>query len=206
MPDALKKEAAHHYTFVDYMQWPEDYRAEIIHGVLYEMSAPFTDKDGVVREMATPTENHHRIVMELSRQIANFLDGKPCKVFPAPYTVKPFAEDDDVLVEPDITVVCDEKKREEWGCNGAPNLVVEVLSPSTARKDRWQKYNRYEEAGVREYWIVDPENELVEQNVLENGAYKVKKYDSALSLPSSALQGLEINLQKVFLQKVLPKG
>jgi Uma2 family endonuclease len=122
-------------------------------------------------------------------------------VRPAPYDVRLFyAEDesDDTVVQPDISVICDEKKRGSEGCRGAPDLVVEVLSPANIAEEMVRKFNLYMKAGVREYWIVAPKSKTVQVFVLQNGAYTGTVYDSGASLPSAALEGLSINLNDVF--------
>ena len=123
--------------------------------------------------MAPPTRIHQEILMELSRQLANFLEGKKCKVYPAPFAVRLFEksgdtpEDVDTMVEPDISVVCDHGKLDSHGCKGAPDLVVEVLSPSTQRHDRLVKLDLYQRAGVREYWIISPEERTAQVFLLQ---------------------------------------
>lgn len=118
--------------------------------------------------MAAPSSTHQAISMEISRQLANYLEGKRCRVYPAPFDVRLFEKDGDTpkdvdtVVEPDISVVCDKSKIDMRGCKGAPDLIVEILSPSSLRKDRLVKLRLYQRAGVREYWIVDPENKTVQ--------------------------------------------
>ena len=132
------------YTYADYVTWPGDERWELIDGVPYAMSP-------------APTIGHQRIAGEIHRQLANFLKGKPCEAFIAPVDVRLNADnDDDIVVQPDVLVVCDKNKLDGKCCNGAPDFVVEILSPSTADHDRVNKFQVYVAAGVREYWIVDP--------------------------------------------------
>ena len=141
------------YTFADCLTRGEDERIEIING------------EAIM--MAPPSRVHQEISTELVRQLANFLEGKRCKVYPAPFGVRLFevdgdAPDDvDTMVEPDISVVCDKSKLDDHGCKGAPDMVVEVLSPSTQRHDRLVKLGLYKRAGVREYWIANPEDRTV---------------------------------------------
>ena len=141
--DAKKIES---YTAEDYFNLPENTRVELIDGVFYDM--------------ASPSLNHQLIVSELNRQIGNHIKekGGPCKVLPAPFTVKLY---DDVVVEPDISVICDPKKLTEKGCNGAPDWVIEIVSPSSSGNDYIRKLQLYHSAGVLEYWIVDPGSEMV---------------------------------------------
>ena len=147
------------YTFADCLTWNEDMHVEIINGELFMM--------------ATPSSRHQEISGELFRQLANFLEGKPCKVYPAPFGVRLFEqdgdrpEDVDTVVEPDISVICDRDKVDARGCKGAPDLIVEILSPSTRRHDRLVKLDLYQRAGVREYWIVNPITKIVQTYCFE---------------------------------------
>jgi Uma2 family endonuclease len=151
--------------------------------------------------MAAPSDFHQAILAELTRQMGNYLRGKPCKVRPAPYDVRLFYEEDesdDTVVQPDISVICDEAKRGPEGCRGAPDLVVEILSPSNTMEEMFRKFNLYLRAGVREYWIVSAESKTVQAFVLQNGVYREKVYDSGASLPSLVLEGLSVTLADVF--------
>jgi Uma2 family endonuclease len=96
-------------------------------------------------------------------------------------------QSDDTLVEPDIVVVCDSSKLDDRGCNGAPDLVVEILSPATAQRDRVVKFRKYLEAGVREYWIVNPDEKTVQVHILDNGHYIIKTYDETDAVPVTVL-------------------
>lgn len=157
------------YTFADCLTWREDERIEIIDGEPVMMAPP-------------PSSEHQEISMELSAQLHAYLRGKRCKVYAAPFAVRLFEKDgdrpDDVdtMVEPDISVVCDPNKIDRHGCKGAPDMVVEILSPSTQRHDRFTKFSLYQRAGVKEYWIVDPESKAAQSFVLEDGRYSVKEY------------------------------
>ena len=180
------------YTFADCLTWNEDMHVEIINGELFMM--------------ATPSSRHQEISGELFRQLANFLEGKPCKVYPAPFGVRLFEqdgdrpEDVDTVVEPDISVICDRDKVDARGCKGAPDLIVEILSPSTRRHDRLVKLDLYQRAGVREYWIVDPENRSVLVFLPDgNGSYRIREdYGSEDIARVNVLEGCFIDLKKVF--------
>lgn len=180
------------YTYRDYASWPEEERCEIIDGVLYMQAAP--------------SRIHQEILMELSRQIANYLAGKPCKVYPAPFCVRlPDGDeksDKDIktVVEPDISIVCDQSKLDEQGCIGAPDMIIEITSPSSARKDRLQKFYKYEKAGVREYWIVEPEEKLVTVFVLgANNKYgRPDIYTEGDEIKVSIFPDLIISLKGIF--------
>ena len=179
------------YTFADALTWGEDERIELM--------------DGEAVMMAPPLRVHQEILMALSRQIANFLDGKQCKVYPAPFAVRLFEEDDDTsedvdtMLEPDITVVCDPDKLDKYGCKGAPDMVIEILSPSTRRHDLAVKYQLYQRAGVREYWIVDPDTKIVQVFKLEDGLYNAPDVFLAGSMaPVSIWEDFSIDLSQVF--------
>jgi Uma2 family endonuclease len=175
------------YSYADFLEWDESDRCELV--------------DGEVFMLAAPSAEHQRVLMELAYQIRDFLSGKPCKVFPAPFAVRliPLADNsDDTVLEPDIVVVCDSSKLDKRGCNGAPDLVVEIISQSTARYDKVEKFRRYQAAGVREYWIVDPDSKTVQACVLENGRYILSSYDNTGSAPVTVLPGCRIDLEAVF--------
>jgi Uma2 family endonuclease len=181
------------YTYADVLEWDEDARCEIMDGELYMMSAPTID--------------HQRILMELAYQIKHFLRGKSCEVFPAPFSVRLSpAEDlsDDTVLEPDIAVVCDPSKLDKRSCNGPPDMVIEILSPSTARYDRLMKFHKYQEAGVREYWMVDPETRTIQVCILEPdaaggaGRYIMAMYGDTGTAPVTVLPGCEVDLEAVF--------
>jgi Uma2 family endonuclease len=188
--DALRKpdDEENSYTYADYRQWnlAEGERFELVEGAAYAMSSP--------------TTVHQAISGELFRQIANYLHKKPCRVFSAPYDVRLFYredEHDDTVVQPDISVICDEKKLGPEGCRGAPDLVIEVLSPSNTSEEFIRKLNLYLKAGVREYWIVSPKEKIVQVNLLENNAYRSVVYKDG-ALPASVLEGFSVTLSDVF--------
>jgi Uma2 family endonuclease len=176
-----------YYTYADYLEWDENERCEIIDGEAYMM--------------VTPSRIHQEISMALSAMIYNYLEGKPCEVYPAPFAVRLFPQEDgsdDTVVEPDITVVCDPSKLDDRGCNGAPDFIIEIISPSTARYDRIVKFNKYREAGVREYWIVDPEEKIISVYLLKDGQYMAVNYDDTAVVPVTALPGCSIDLKNIF--------
>jgi Uma2 family endonuclease len=183
-----------YYTYADWLEFDESVRAEIIDGAPYMM--------------APPTTNHQDIHRELFLQLGNFLKGKSCKVYSAPFAVRLFPRDDlgdDTVVEPDIVVICDLSKIDKQGCKGAPDLVIEILSPSHIRRDRIIKFQKYLEAGVREYWIVDGDNRAVEVHVLRDGGYHTMVYDETADAPVSVLPGCVIRLSEIFPATEIPQ-
>ena len=171
------------YTYADLESWDDDTRYELI--------------DGVVYAMAPPSTNHGHIGIELVGQLWVFLKGKPCKVFHESLGVRLNAdEDDDTFFIPDIAVVCDKSKLDDKGCNGAPDLVIEILSPSTASRDWNIKKRKYLEAGVREYWIVDPAIKKVYIHLTDGNP--PKEYGETEAAPVGVLEGCSIDLSAVF--------
>ena len=134
------------YTIEDIYNLPDGQHAELINGVIYDM--------------APPSYRHQKLVMELSATIRDYIRSKggSSEVLPAPFAVF-LTADDKTYVEPDISVICDKNKLSDRGCEGAPDFVIEIVSPSTRRKDYSTKNTQYTDAGVREYWIVDPAKE-----------------------------------------------
>lgn len=174
------------YTYADYLTWDDGNRYELIDGVAY-MMAP------------APSAAHQSISMEISRQLANYLIGKTCKVFAAPFDVRLNTDaEDDTVVQPDISIVCDTSKIDDRGCKGTPDLIVEILSPSTIRQDQIMKLNKYRDAGVREYWIVSPESRSVQVYLLDNGNYIAHGYIDTDKIAVSILEDCTIDLSTVF--------
>ncbi len=179
------------YTFADVLSWEENDRVELIDGEAYMM--------------AQPSRLHQEVSFEICRQLGNFLEGKRCKAFSAPFGVRLFEkdgdspEDVDTVVEPDITVVCDKSKLDDHGCKGAPDMALEILSPSTQRHDRLVKLNLYQRAGVREYWIVSPEERTAQVFLLQDGILRPHEvYDRRGVAKVNVLDGCFIELSKVF--------
>jgi Uma2 family endonuclease len=188
MSDALLKEEKQ-WTYRDYREWDlkEGERYELIYGVAYAMSAP--------------NAYHQSILLALAANFYNFLQGKPCKAYPAPYDVRLFYKDDetdDTVVQPDLTVICDEKKRGPEGCRGAPDLVVEILSPSNTAIEMDRKFDLYLRAGVQEYWVVAPEEKVIHVHRFRDGKMSTLIYGAADSAASDIVPGLEIPLEPVF--------
>lgn len=151
MGQTLKKEHGD-YRYSDYLNWSEDERWELLDGHAYMNAAP--------------SRRHQEIQVELLRQISNYLNGKICRVYGSPFDIR-FAgkdeQDNEIkdVVQPDITVVCDKSKLDDKGCKGSPDLIIEIVSPSTASIDYIKKLSLYEKNMVKEYWIVHPTDEIV---------------------------------------------
>lgn len=189
----LEQRLDERFTYGQYCEWDDGERWELIDGVPYNMSP-------------APSRRHQGILMRVSLFIGNFLVDKPCQVYFAPFDVRlpDFSEEDDndvsTVVQPDLVVVCDEKKLDDRGCRGAPDLVVEILSPSTSRKDIGVKFDLYERNGVREYWIIHPtEESLMIFTLGADGKYgRQKGYGCGDLATSAVLEGLELNIEEVF--------
>jgi Uma2 family endonuclease len=178
------------FTYTDYKEWElkGGERYGLIYGEAYAMSAP--------------SARHQSIQLALSSQFYNYLRDKPCKAYPAPYDVRLFYEEDesdDTVVQPDIVVICDEKKRGPEGCRGAPDLVVEILSPTNTAIEMERKLKLYRQAEVREYWVVDPENNgLTVYHFKNGGPFPANIYEKTDTVPVAILPGLNITLEQVF--------
>lgn len=188
----VKSEYDKKISYADYVLLEKDESYEIIAGEIISMSP-------------SPTPRHQDVVAELTAEFKMFLRGKECIAFSAPMDVCLFAteetEESDIFdwVQPDLFVVCDRKKISDKNIVGAPELVIEVLSPSTARNDRWIKYNSYEKAGVQEYWIVDPANMYVEVYKLMNGSFQqTGVYEREAVLTVGLFPEMEIDLKEIF--------
>lgn len=179
------------FTYKDYLQWDDDQRWELIEGVAFNMTP-------------APSRKHQQVSMELARQISNFLKGKQCEVYASPFDVRlpEKGEPDDeikTVVQPDISVICDKIKLDNRGCRGAPDLIIEIVSPFTARKDLKDKMFLYERYGVKEYWIVHPEEKILMRYKLENNRYgRAEIFSDEDTLGTGLLEGLEIDLAAVF--------
>lgn len=153
------------YTYADYLLWRFKEQVELLRGKLFKMSP-------------APREIHQRVSMHLSGELYTFFKERTCRLYSAPFDVRlPMkgkgTADNQIytIVQPDLCVVCDLEKIDGRGCIGAPDLVVEILSPSNSRKDLKDKYEIYQEAGVPEYWIVDADDKAIYRYVLEGDIY-----------------------------------
>ena len=178
------------FTYGDYIQWQGDERWELIDGEAYLMSP-------------APSRAHQRILFEMARQVADALEDQPCEVNLAPFDVRfphqdEADEDVDTVLQPDLVVICDLEKLDDAGARGAPDWVVEILSPSTTSRDRVAKRLVYERHGVREYWVVDPKTRQASIHVLDDGGYSVRDAQCEGNWGPECFPGLEIRWRVVF--------
>ena len=151
------------YTYAEYLLWKFEERVELLKGKLFKMSAP--------------SPAHQVVQSNLNIELGLYFRNQKCQIYPAPVDVRLPAKGETgdaihTVVQPDLCVVCDRTKIDSRGCIGAPDLVIEIISPGNSKKELKQKFKLYEEAGVREYWVIHPTEEYVIVNVLENNHYK----------------------------------
>jgi Uma2 family endonuclease len=180
------------FTYADYLNFPADERWELIRGEAYAMGP-------------APNTLHQQVAGELFRQIANFLHNRLCEVFSAPFDVRlpqTDAADEHIetVVQPDITVICNPDKIDERGCLGAPDWIIEILSPATAAKDQIIKRALYEQHGVTEYWLVHPVDRIVTVYRLQDGKCygKPDLYETTGQLPSTLFADFIVDWDAVF--------
>ncbi|MEE4358828.1 MAG: Uma2 family endonuclease [Desulfococcaceae bacterium] len=183
------------YTYNDYLSWNDEFRRELIEGVPFCMSP-------------APNTQHQRVSGGLFYLIYAFLNERNCEVFSAPFDVRLMGKDKnedecETVVQPDISVICDPGKIDEQGCKGAPDWIIEVLSPATASKDHIKKRELYEKHGVKEYWLADPANRIVHiYRADEEGKYTAPRIFSAEEkIRSFVLPDLHVDLKSVFREK-----
>jgi Uma2 family endonuclease len=180
------------YSYADYMRFAFDERLEIIKGHLFKMSP-------------APSRLHQGILTNIFGPIYNTLKGKQCHVYTAPFDVrlaKKSQDDKEVftVVQPDIVVVCDQTKLDKRGCIGAPDIVVEILSPGNNKKELINKYEVYEEAGVKEYWIVSPSEKTFFKYILDDqGKFQpTKLLTIGEEVTTPIMPGFTLILEEVF--------
>lgn len=179
------------YSYADYLSWQLDEMVELIRGRVF-------------RQAAAPRLIHQRISGKIFHQIYTFLQGKNCEVFTAPFDVRlPVSSKDldkiDTVVQPDLCVVCDPEKLDELGCVGAPDLIIEILSPGNNKKELQLKYEVYEASGVKEYWIIHPDERTLLIYTLEGGTYQPSRlFTLGDQVKSQALAGFVLDLNEVF--------
>lgn len=192
MAESLRKNVdPPRFTYGDYLQWQGDERWELIDGEAYLMSP-------------APLRIHQQVLGELSRQAANFFEERPCEVYFAPFDVRFPKEDEpdaavNTVLQPDLVVICDPDKLDDAGARGAPDWVVEILSPSTTSRDRVAKRLVYERHGVREYWVVDPKTAAVTvHEPADDGTFAVREAKGEGSWGPKIFPELTIRWDRVF--------
>jgi Uma2 family endonuclease len=174
------------YTFKDYLSWKFNERVELLKGYIARMSP-------------APNFRHQEISSNLHFNLAYFLQKKPCKVVSAPLDVylPAIKGDGQTVVQPDLCVICDVSKIKKQGCVGAPDLVIEILSLGNSRKEVSTKFQIYEQAGVKEYWVVFPYEQVIQQYVLQEGKFQTMPLAENI-IKSVVLEGFEVEIDTIF--------
>jgi Uma2 family endonuclease len=181
-----------YYSYADYLTWPMDLVAELIQGRLFKKAA------------AAPNRIHQRVSLKLSVKLYQFLEGKTCQVYEAPFDVrfpKDSKEDHRIfdVVQPDICVVCDPSILDQRGCIGSPDLIVEILSPGNSKLELKQKFDLYESREVKEYWIIQPEHQTMTIYTWVNGTYLPSLlFTTGDVIESQVVKGFKLDLEEFF--------
>ncbi len=186
---------AEQYTYADYLTWQFSERVELIRGWVSRMTP-------------APRRRHQAVIGKLFRKISDVFENNKCEVYIAPFDVRlqknkgQNNKEVHTVVQPDISIICDKNKLDDRGCIGAPDMIIEILSPSTTKKDYTEKYTLYEENGVKEYWIVNPDTKSIETFILTNDQYESEGVYSELygfkEIPVSIFPGLTLKLIEIF--------
>jgi Uma2 family endonuclease len=181
------------YSYADYLKWEFDERLELIKGKIFKMTP-------------APNRSHQEVSINLTNKLFNFLNNNKCKVYTAPFDVrlpKKSISDKEVynVLQPDICVICDLTKLDDRGCIGAPDIVVEILSPGNSKKEMSNKYEVYQESGVKEYWIISPiEKTLVNYILHPDGLfYATRPFIEDDFFTTAILPGFEIKMAEIFI-------
>lgn len=181
------------YSYADYVKWQFDQRIELLRGKIFPMTP-------------APNVQHQRVATAILGQLFIYFRGKECQLFSAPFDVRLYnrkkslkaSKEIYTVVQPDICVICDQSKLDKQGCNGAPELVIEILSPGNSKREVNEKYELYQEAGVQEYWLVEPAEELVFVYVLNEQEKYIGLKPAADWVVSPLFPELTIDLEEVF--------
>lgn len=177
------------YSYVDYLKWSFKERVELIRGRISKMSP-------------APNRVHQFTVRNLYQYFGNYFENSKCQWCPAPFDVRlhiPNGKKNHTVVQPDLCVVCDPAKLDEMGCDGTPDLMVEILSPSNQKHDLVTKFQLYEDAGVQEYWVVDPIHKTVLVYVLVNGVFQgLRPFADEMTINSKLFLDMNLRSDQVF--------
>lgn len=173
------------YTENDYYNLPENVRAELIHGQIYYMAAL--------------SRIHQKILSELHLAIGQYIreKGGPCEIYPAPFAVRLFQDDDKTIVEPDLSIICNPDKLTARGCTGAPDWIIEIVSPTTSSHDYIRKLNLYANTAVREYWIVNPMEQTIYVYFLEKDKFAAKSFTFQDNIKVSIYDDLWVDFREL---------
>jgi Uma2 family endonuclease len=187
--NTAEPDLAGHYYYSDYLQWTFEGMVELINGKIFKM-------------VPAPSTKHQRISLNLAIEIGNYLKKEACKLFVAPFDVRlsKFKEDKliDSVVQPDLCIICDPTKIDEKGCNGAPDMIIEILSPFSEERDRNLKFELYEKNAVKEYWIVQPNHEKISVFDLNNGKFDLRGIYTNKDFVELKTIGLLLDLNEIF--------
>ena len=177
------------YTYSDYLLWQLSERVELIKGFILKMSP-------------APSRKHQTISQNLNWKIYSYFENKNCSVYVAPFDVRlPVAsgQKNSTVVQPDLCIICDQNKLDDKGCDGAPDLIIEILSPHNSKHDVDTKFNLYQESGVKEYWIVEPEERIVLVYTLKDNKYiGLKPFSETETIKSPLFPEMKITVEAVF--------
>ena len=174
------------YTYADYLTWRFKERVELIKGHIFKMSP-------------APNRSHQSISLTIASALHVYLRGHNCKVYDAPFDVVLSKNDQSTVIQPDLCVIRDQVKLSKQGCTGAPDLIIEILSPGNAQREMKEKFELYEENGVQEYWIVSPSEQSVLIYNLKEGKYiGSKPFISGEKVGSQIVDGFDMDVQEIF--------
>jgi Uma2 family endonuclease len=177
------------YSYSDYLLWQFSERVEIIKGFILKMSP-------------APSRKHQTVSQNVNKYFLNLFNNQSCSVYAAPFDVRlpiKSIKKETTIVQPDLCIICDENKLDDKGCNGAPDLIVEILSPKNSKHDVDTKFNLYQESGVKEYWIVEPEERIVLVYTLKNDEYiGLKPFTEGEIIKSPLFPEMKISVTDVF--------
>lgn len=182
--DNLARKHDYLYTYSDYITWEDELKVELIDGIVYDMAAPSIE--------------HQALSMELSILFGTYLKGKSCSVFAAPTDVRlNHDKEDNTVVKPDLFVICDKSKLDKRSYNGVPELIIEILSPSNSGTDTITKLNKYLNAGVKEYWVIDPQDKVIVVHLLSGENYLTKIHEKG-EIHVNTFENFVINIDELF--------